>query len=176
MEIKIKTVEAIKNRSESAFMEVYDKYHKLVKHVIYHMVYDHEISDELVQETFMKMYEKIDTYTFDSNFKYWLLQIAKNLTYDYLRKQKKQLNVEKNDLLIEEAMAIDSKPVSNLMSEVEKIIDAESYQILIYKLYHHLKFHEIADLLGTTTSVVNNKYQRAIKKLKRELNAEDVYE
>ena len=80
-----------------------------------------------------------------------------------------------NDLLVEEAIENKEEP-SNLMAQVKTIIDDTSYQIIIYKHYHNLKFHEIATIMETTTSVVNNKYQRAIKKLKTELREEDLYE
>ena len=47
----IRLVEGIRRRSESAFREVYDNYFKLLKHVVYKMVKNHQIADELVQET-----------------------------------------------------------------------------------------------------------------------------
>ena len=77
MEISQQVIDGIKRRSEQAFKEVYFQYYKLVKHVVYKMVRHHDIADDLVQETFMKMYERIDTYKENTNFKYWLLQIAK---------------------------------------------------------------------------------------------------
>ncbi len=173
----IRQVEGIRKRSESAFREVYDNYFKLLKHVVYKMVRNHQIADELVQETFMKMYERIHTYTVDTNFKFWLVQIAKNTALDYLRKEQKQLNITVNEGVVESYID-DHKPddYDHLYKKIEKIVSKDEYEIVILRIFHGLKFHEIAAMLEITTAVATNKYSRAIKKLKKELREEDLHE
>jgi RNA polymerase sigma-70 factor, ECF subfamily len=173
----IRLVEGIRRRSESAFREVYDNYFKLLKHVVYKMVNNHQIADELVQETFMKMYERIHTYTVDTNFKFWLVQIAKNTALDYLRKEQKQLNITVNEDAVENYID-DQKPddYDHLYKKIEKIVSKDEYEIVILRIFHGLKFHEIAAMLEITTAVATNKYSRAIKKLKKELREEDLHE
>ena len=70
--------EQIINKDESTFERIYSDYNKLVFYVIYQIVKDKEITKDLVQETFLSVYNKIDQYN-GGNFKYWVLQIAKNL-------------------------------------------------------------------------------------------------
>lgn len=170
-------VEGIRRRSESAFREVYDNYFKLLKHVIYKMVNSHEVANDLVQETFMKMYERISTYTVDTNFKFWLIQIAKNTTLDYLRKEQKQLNITVNEEVVENT--IDTHRTvdhGQLYKKIEAIVSKDEYEIVILRIFHGLKFQEIATMLEITTAVATNKYARAIKKLKKELREEDLHE
>lgn len=173
----IRLVEGIRKRSESAFREVYDNYFKLLKHIIYKMVRNHEIADELVQETFMKMYERIHTYTVDTNFKFWLIQIARNTTLDYLRKEQKQLNITVNEEAVGSYLD-DHQPdnYEHLYKKIENIVTKDEYEIVILRIFHGLKFHEIAAMLEITTAVATNKYSRAIKKLKKELREEDLHE
>lgn len=173
----IRLVEGIKRRSESAFREVYDNYFKLLKHVIYKMVRNHDIANELVQETFMKMYERIETYTVDTNFKFWLVQIAKNTTLDYLRKEQKQLNITVNEDVVENYVDdYKTNDYDHLYKKIERIVTKDEYEIVILRIFHGLKFHEIASMLEITTAVATNKYARAIKKLKKELSEEDLHE
>lgn len=170
-------VEGIRRRSESAFREVYDNYFKLLKHVIYKMVKNHEVANDLVQETFMKMYERINTYTVDTNFKFWLIQIAKNTTLDYLRKEQKQLNITVNEDIVENT--IDTHQTvdhGQIYKKIEAIVSKDEYEIVILRIFHGLKFQEIAAMLEITTAVATNKYARAIKKLKKELREEDLHE
>ena len=173
----IRLVEGIRRRSESAFREVYDNYFKLLKHVIYKMVKNHDVANELVQETFMKMYERINTYTVDTNFKFWLVQIAKNTALDYLRKESKQLNITINEDAVESYID-DHRPddYDHLYKKIEKIVSKDEFEIVILRIFHGLKFHEIATMLEITTAVATNKYARAIKKLKKELREEDLHE
>ena len=58
----------------------------LVFFVIFKIVKDREASNDLVQETFFTMHNKIDQYSGVGNFKYWLLQIAKNKAKNYVKK------------------------------------------------------------------------------------------
>ena len=176
MEISQQVIDGIKRRSEQAFKEVYFQYFKLVKHVVYKMVRHHDIADDLVQETFMKMYERIDTYKENTNFKYWLLQIARNLTLDHIRKDAKQLNISINESAIDDVASEESSDYDPLQLKIKAILSDDEYDIVIYRIFHNLKFQEISTLLDTTTSVVTNKYARAIKKLKRELREEDLHE
>ena len=85
-------VEQIINKDESTFDQIYSEYNKLVFYVIYQIVKDQEITKDLVQETFLTVYNKIDQYN-GGNFKYWILQIAKHLAINY---HDRVINKEKN--------------------------------------------------------------------------------
>lgn len=177
MEINQQVINGIKRRSEQAFRLVYDKYYKLIKHIIYKMVANNEVADDLTQETFMKMYERIETYVEHTNFKFWLIAIGKNLTLDYLRKESKQLNVTVDEALIESTLDDTREPdFDPLYTKIRNIVGNDAYDIVILRIFHNQKFQDIATLLDTTTSSVSNKYARAISKLKRELREEDFHE
>ena len=91
------------------------------------MTKNKEMTEDLVQDTFIRMYQQIDK--FDGKyFKAWLLTIAKNLTLNELRKQK--VEVEFADYLV--ADVIDpSVEMRNLMFEMEKILNPKEYEIII---------------------------------------------
>ena len=50
-------VKRLKNGDQQAFEELYEKYFRLVKHVIYQIINNDMISEDLTQETFLRMYE-----------------------------------------------------------------------------------------------------------------------
>ena len=79
-------IKGLRQKSEEAFEECYYKYKDLVYYVIIKMTKNKELTEDLVQDTFIKMYQQIDK--FDGKyFKAWLLTIAKNLTINELKKQ-----------------------------------------------------------------------------------------
>ena len=72
--------------------EIYEQYSKTVNKYLFCLTHDSDISEELTQETFYKAIKKIGTYRGECKMAVWLCQIAKNLWYDYCRKNKRIVN------------------------------------------------------------------------------------
>ena len=72
---------------EPAFRELVRRYERPVFSLIFRMVRDRETSEDLAQETFVKVLNHIDRYRPEFKFSSWLFKIANNLTIDHLRKR-----------------------------------------------------------------------------------------
>ncbi len=72
---------------EVAFRELVRRYERPVFSLIFRMVRDREMSEDLAQETFIKVLNHIDRYRPEFKFSSWLFKIANNLTIDHLRKR-----------------------------------------------------------------------------------------
>jgi len=92
---------------ESAFRELVRRYERPVFSLIFRMVRDRETSEDLAQETFIKVLNHIDRYRPEFKFSSWLFKIANNLTIDHLRKR--QLKT----------ISIDGSPHAATAAEVE---------------------------------------------------------
>jgi RNA polymerase sigma-70 factor (ECF subfamily) len=73
---------------ESAFNELVNRYKRGVFTLIIRMVRDKEVTNDLSQETFIKLYASLGSYNPRYRFSSWLFKIANNLTIDYLRKNR----------------------------------------------------------------------------------------
>ncbi|MBN2408361.1 MAG: sigma-70 family RNA polymerase sigma factor, partial [Candidatus Aminicenantes bacterium] len=69
-----------------AFKEIVSLYQQKVFLLAYSILRNREDALDVVQETFMRLYQRFDAYEREGNFQAWLLQIAKNLSIDYFRK------------------------------------------------------------------------------------------
>lgn len=82
--------------SESAYKKLVDKYERALFFHILKMIKDREQVEDLVQETFVKAFDNLNTYSTNYAFSTWLYRIATNHTIDYLRKKKlKTLSIDK---------------------------------------------------------------------------------
>jgi len=72
---------------EAAYRELIRRYERPVFSLIYRMVRDRETSEDLAQETFIKVLNNIDRYRPEFKFSSWLFKIANNITIDYLRRK-----------------------------------------------------------------------------------------
>ena len=92
-------IKRLKNHDEEDFDYCYENYKNLVYFQIIKLVKNRELAEELLQDTFLKMYQNIDK--FDGKyFKAWLLKIANNIAISELRKKK--TTIEYNDNIINE--------------------------------------------------------------------------
>ena len=144
--------------------------HKLMNRQIYAVAYavlrDFSLSDDVVQETYVKIMEKAFSYRKGTNARAWILSIARNIAIDVFRRRKFECDT---DALPEENGRFDESSILFSM-EVKKALDTlddEERQIITMKVYAGLKHKEISPLLGINEEACKKKYQRAIAKLRQ---------
>ena len=77
-----------KEGREPAYRELLARYERPVFTLIFRMVRDRELAEDLSQETFVKVLNNIDRYSTEFKFSSWLFKIANNLTIDHLRRRR----------------------------------------------------------------------------------------
>lgn len=162
--MKKNDIEGIKKRSEEAFNQFYEEYHRLIFYVILKITNDPEVSKDLTQDTFVCVYNKIDQYK-GGNFKYWVLQIAKNYGKNYVTR------VANKEKVIYDDSYIDSLPDDTLeYHEIDGFIrdnlgELEA-EIVIMKVILEYGFKEISEELSIPLTTVYRIYKQSLKKLK----------
>ncbi len=73
--------------SEKAYRELLDRYQRPVFSLIYRMMRDRELAEDLAQETFVKVFNNLEKYNPKYKFSSWIFKIASNLAIDNLRKK-----------------------------------------------------------------------------------------
>lgn len=149
-----------------SFNTIVSKYELMVLKFVYNMLKQKEASEDITQEVFITIYNKL--YMYDKKFKFsnWILQIARNKTIDYIRKYNKTYETN-----IDEAYDLSSKDMSpeqiaeykETKEEIKEYVDSlneDDKQILILRYSENLTFSDIAELLKMTESTVKRRYYR----------------
>lgn len=156
-------IKKLKNHDEEAFDYCYDTYKNLVYFQIIKVVKNRELTEELVQDTFLKMYQNIEK--FDGKFfKAWLLKIANNTAISEIRKKKE--TIEYNDNVISEEV-ISSFAHNDILLDLKAILSADEFIIVIYRIIYNMKTREVAEALDLPIGTVSWKYNEALKKAKK---------
>jgi RNA polymerase sigma-70 factor, ECF subfamily len=92
---------------ETAFRELIRRYERPVFSLIYRMVRDRELAEDLAQDTFIKVLNHIDRYSPEFKFSSWLFKIANNVAIDFLRRKKL------------DTISMDGSPHASTASEIE---------------------------------------------------------
>ena len=151
-----------KEKMNIAFNIIFNKYRYLVYYVSFDILKNEEESKDIVNDTFLKMYEKRSDFNSESSLKYFLMVTSKNLSINRYNQLKDHLSYS-DDI----GETNDSEGVNIYLEKFKQVLDKEEYMYLVLHLIYGFKFKEIAVNNNLTTSQVSSKYERGIAKLRK---------
>jgi len=138
--------------------------------MIVSIVHDKSQTEDLMQDTYIKMLKNIRSYQKGRNFNAWLNQIAKNVAIDYYRKTK---SVSVYDPLEQGYVFDETQEVKETIPfEMEEMIaplDETERQIVLLHIVSDLKFKDIAESVEKPLGTVLWIYNKAVRKMKQHL-------
>ncbi|MBK5240839.1 sigma-70 family RNA polymerase sigma factor [Clostridium sp.] len=178
-------IQSILDGNIDSFNILVNKYESIVLKFIYNMIKDKEAAEDITQESFITIYNKL--YLYDKNHKFlnWLLQISKNKCIDYIRKYKRvyESNIEDIPNVTSREMspeqAAEFKETKGYVEAYLSSLSEIDRQILIIRYLQNLTFHDLAEILEITESNVKRRYYKSrqnfktfISKVERGVNNE----
>ncbi len=166
---------------QKAFGKLVNRYLPLVYNTLYRMTQNHELSEEMAQEAFVKAYNHLNS--FDStrgNFKPWILRIATNAAISEMRKQSKVVSLnaleesgnwgEANHQSAEDlVISLERKLSSQEVMQAMEKLDIKYRQALILRYQNDLSYEEVAQALNVPLNTVRTWIKRGLEKLKTEV-------
>lgn len=166
MRLNQRQIELLKQNHEETFELIYHETKRGVYAMIFSITKNHPLTEDLMQDVYMKMLIKIDQYHINSNFMNWLLQIAKNQAIDDYRRKQKTTNMDEMDVdYLSDGTQVKPDDNENFMRMLD-VLDEVEQQIVILKVIDELSHHEIALIINKPLGTVLWLYHRAIGKLK----------
>jgi RNA polymerase sigma-70 factor (ECF subfamily) len=167
--------------NNSAFDELLSRTQSKLFTYIMFVVHDHDLADDIFQETFVKVITKLQNgqYTDSGKFQFWLTRIAHNAIMDWYRQQQSRHIMEpnaENDLQnLSMASVLDTFRESELVNEqvlrdVKKMMDAlpaPQREVVYMRFYQQLSFKEIADLTNVSINTALGRMRYALINMRR---------
>jgi RNA polymerase sigma-70 factor, ECF subfamily len=145
-----------------------------VRNVIYRMCGDLQIAEDAAQETFIQAWLHISTFRLQTSFRSWLYRIAVNAAIDMLRREKRILPGDMDEMQLKDSRPGPEETVSQeeRIATVQKAIlslpDA-SRAVLVLREYESLSYQDIADALDIPVGTVMSRLNYGRKVLKEKL-------
>ncbi|MBQ4280064.1 MAG: sigma-70 family RNA polymerase sigma factor [Rikenellaceae bacterium] len=165
---------------ESAISVLIERHRKRVADYIFMMVKNREITDDIFQDTFIKVIRFLGEgrYTESGRFLSWVLRIAHNQVIDYFRQNKQQNLVTEGDagydILNNRKLAegtIEDRMVSDqIESDVRKLIEflpEEQREVVMMRYYMNLSFKEIAEQTNVSINTALGRMRYALINLRK---------
>lgn len=153
-----------------------EKFYAMTKSSVYgfalFIVKNHEIAEDIMQDTYIRVFQYGNNYYSKNKPMAWLLTIVKNLSFTRLQhKSEKELPLE-DEWLSKDKDFSEASLDKILLNKVMKSLTDEECQIVILNSLVGLKHREIAELLDLPLSTTLSKYYRSLSKLRKMLKEE----
>ncbi len=159
------------------FDQLIEKYYNELFVFIHNQVNDIEMTKDVLQEVFMRLYQKLNKYdSSKASFRTWMYRVTSNYTISYLKRSKYYIKDYDLNLVSSEedilAECVKRDDVKNILSLMKKILNKNHYQMMILHFFSDLSDDEISKVIGVSKKTVQNTISLSIKKIKEELGGE----
>lgn len=172
-------VERLKRREGSAMGELYDRYGKLVFSVIFRVVREQSIAEDLTQEAFLRVWNRVQFFDTEKGaLGPWILAVARNRAIDHLRSAAGRMSGKATDLdgplehpeafVNLERDIINSDHARVLRAAMEKL-SAKQREVIELAYYEGLSQSEMAERMNQPLGTVKSWVRTALKILRSEL-------
>ena len=154
-----------------AFERLLQLYQKPLYHHIRNIVLNHDDADDVLQNTFIKVFNYLKDFKGDSKLFSWMYRIATNEALTFIQQKAKRNGTT--------SVALQSKAIENLTSDAyfdgneiqlklqKAIVRLPEKQLRVFKMkyFEELKYEEISEIVGTSVGALKASYHHAVKKI-----------
>lgn len=169
-----KALQRAQSGDQDAFGWIYDHFADKIYRFIFFRVGQKETAEDILSDTFIKGWQKINQINSPAALSGWLYQIARNNIIDYYRIKKEVVSLDEvENFLIDEVDPVDFVNLNLQQKRITEVIHKlvpDQQQVIKYRYFEDLSNEEIAYVMGKTEGAIRVIQHRAIIRLKELLD------
>jgi len=157
------------------FRLLVESYQERVYWHIRRMVILHDDADDLVQDTFVKVWKNLPKFRSDSGLYTWIYRIATNETLNFLKKKNKilglfnQFSQHQIEGSLQDDSYFDGDEIQKKLQMALSKLPTKQRLVFNMKYYDEMKYEDISSVLGTSVGALKASYHIAVKKIEKYL-------
>lgn len=159
-----------------AFAEVVRTHSRQLYMQIRRIVTWHDDADDVLQNTFIKAWQALDSFRGESQISTWLYRIAMNESLTFLQKRNLETSVPDSDAAAHNLAAdpyFDGERAGQLLQEAIERLPEKQRLVFCMKYFDRQKYEEMSQILGTSVGALKASYHIAVKKIESYLHDND---
>lgn len=171
-------INALKNSDtqEIAFNKLLSDYKERLYWHVRKIVIDHDDANDVLQNTFIKVFDNINTFKQNSSIYTWMFRIATNESLNYINKKAKKIGISNEEWIAEKSDKLKSDPYFDgdeaelkLQKAISKLPEKQRI-VFNMRYFEEMKYEKISEILGTSEGGLKASYHHAVKKIKTYIN------
>ena len=156
---------------DAAFSELVARYQERLYWQVRRIVLSHDDTDDVLQDTFIKIFRNIDSFRGASKLYSWMYRIATNEALSFVKKRSRMLGISDEELQQQMVGKLEADPYFDgdqaQMQLQRGLASLPEKQRLVFnmKYFEELKYDEISEILGTSVGALKASYHLATKKI-----------
>ena len=152
---------------------LFERHHVRLYNFFLRLTSDRQLSQDLVQEVFLRILKYRHSFRGDSKFTTWMYQIGRNAHIDQLRARRPEMPLDeaweqKPSLQPRPEQKAESDQQADLLSRALERLPLRKREVLLLSRFQDLKYQEIAGLLKCSVESVKVQVHRSLKELRRQ--------
>lgn len=163
---------------EAAFSTLMSTYKERLYWHIRKMVYSHDDADDVLQNTFIKVYRSIENFKGESKLYTWMYRIATNEAITFINKKARRMeigNEEVQQLAVANLAAdpyFEGNEIQLKLQEAIAKLPQKQQLVFNMKYFDDMKYDDLSEILGTSVGALKSSYHIAVKKITAELKSD----
>lgn len=159
------------SKKEAAFRDLITQYKERLYWHIRKIVISHDDTDDVLQNTFIKVFRSIDNFKGDSKLYSWMYRIATNEAITFLNKKAKQNNLDISDYQLQIVSNLKSDDwfsgdeIQQILQKAIATLPQKQQLVFNMKYFDNMKYDEISTILETSVGALKASYHHAVKKI-----------
>lgn len=156
---------------EVAFKSLVSQYKERLYWHIRKIVISHEDADDVLQNTFIKVYKNINQFKRDSKLFSWMYRIATNEAITFINKKAKEKNIHISDYQLQITSTLDSDywfsgdEIQLILQKAIATLPQKQQLVFNMRYFDEMKYEEISEILDTSVGALKASYHIAAKKI-----------
>ena len=159
---------------EKAFETLVREFQEQLYWQIRRMVLDHNDTDDILQNVFMKAWLGLDNFRGDARLSTWLYRIASNESINFIERQKSKTlslsnseNFDTNNIKIqlESDPYFDGEETEIQLQQAIQTLPPKQRQVFNMKYFQEMRYEDMSDILGTSIGALKASYHHAVQKI-----------
>jgi len=180
-EEEILTLISVSRTRNKGYEMLISDYQKQLYFFIRRMLLNHEDTNDVLQETFVRVFKGIDKFRGESALGTWMHSIAYREALSHIEKRKRNVSGDWNEWVLLNAKQLEEDVHYN-GDEMQKILQAmvaalpeKQRAVFVMKYYEEKKYEEIAAITGTSVGALKASYHHAVEKIKKHIDQSDFH-
>lgn len=156
-------------------LDVFDEFYELTKKQVFYAIIsilkDQSLSEDIMQDTYLRFLDKINYYKDRTNVVAFLVTIARNLAINTYNRRKKEIIYDIYDH--DNSFQAAPKQETPLLDLVMETLEKEELEVFLLHIVDELKHREIAQIMNKPLGTITWIYNNAVKKMKRKVGEEN---